>query len=140
MDNQQEDLNLIPIPFLTDYFVSKNGNIYSTKRNKLKLLKCFDNLGKSKKPYLRLKVANRLYLAHRLVASIHLNRELSSLEFVNHKNGNTKDNRLENLEVVSHKQNVKHAVENKLYCSGKKWYKARTSSSTIESTAKAGSE
>lgn len=134
MGNQQDGDGLIPIPFISQYYTDGNGNIYSTKRKKLKKMTCWEHLGKSKNPYLRLRAVKKLYLAHRLIASVHVNRELHKDECVNHKNGNTKDNRLCNLSVVSHKENVKHAVENGLYSSGEKWYAARSSSTTSRKT------
>ena len=47
-------------------------------------------------------------LAHRRIMEEFLGRKLERFEFVHHKNGDGRDNRLENLEVVTPKQ---HAIE-----------------------------
>lgn len=46
--------------------------------------------------------------AHRLVF-MHFNGEVPEGMTINHKNGNKKDNRPENLEAVTYSENVKHA-------------------------------
>ena len=129
MDNQQESsqfLDLIEIPELLGYYADKYGNIYSTKRSALpKLLKQCNHYGKSAQPYKRLKIAGKAQLSHRVLASIIKKRPLTVDEMVNHLDGNGQNNNLDNLEIVSHKQNVQHAVDNGLYCSGKRWYLAR---------------
>lgn len=125
MGNQQVSLELIPIPEMDKYFVDKSGKIYSTNRGTLKEMTCYEHFGRSKNPYLRVKMRGKLYLAYRIIMSVIIGRELLSSEFVNHKNGNTTDNSIDNLEVVSHKENVAHAVANNLYQSGEEWYKSR---------------
>ena len=128
MGNQQVSVNhtnLIPIPARSGYYTDGLGNILSTKQKNVKILKKRLHYGKSKNPYIKTKVGDTNALAHRIIASVHVGRPLLSTEVVNHINGVTTDNALSNLEVVDHRQNVKHAVENKLYCSGEAWYKAR---------------
>lgn len=51
-----------------------------------------------------------LMLAHRAMWEIFVG-EIPDKMDINHKNGNKKDNRLENLEVVSRKQNLNHAIK-----------------------------
>lgn len=126
MGNQQVfDDNLYQLPELNVYYCNNNGDIFSFRNNKLKKLSPYKHYGRSKNPYLRIKVAGKLYLAHRLIASVIKNGILTQDEQVNHKNGNTLDNRIINLEVVTARQNVDHAIKNNLYCSGEQWYIAR---------------
>ena len=61
---------------------------------------------------------------HSLVAKTFIPNP-QGLETVNHKDGNTENNALSNLEVVTHQENAKHAQACGLYCSGKVWYEAR---------------
>ena len=107
------------------YWVNSVGDVLSTVRTVPKIIKRRIHYGKSKNPYYRSKVAGNNALAHRVIASIHIGRVLKDDEVVNHIDGNTLNNSPDNLEVVSQKQNVEHAVANKLYCSGDAWYAAR---------------
>lgn len=129
MGNQQvrqAKLDLLQVPDMEHYFVDFDGNIYSTHKQKIpKKLSAYKHYGKSKNPYMRVKMGSKLYLVHRIVVSVMLGRQLTKDEYVNHINGDTTDNRQSNLEVVTHSENVHHAVANKLYCSGEEWYKAR---------------
>lgn len=53
----------------------------------------------------------RTVLEHREVVETHLGRKLLSTEHVHHRNENRSDNRLENLEVLDHKDHMQeHAV------------------------------
>lgn len=124
MDNQQIK-PLHAVPTLEGYFSDEDGNIYSNKQSRLKKLKPHFTKGRGKKLYLRIKLADKLYLVHRIVASAKYGAFMNSNEFVNHINADTTDNSFSNLEIVTHKENVLHAVINNLYCSGKDWYDAR---------------
>lgn len=128
MGNQQarQDGILIDIPNMVGYFVDYCGNIYSNKRKEITYkLTQWEHFGKSKNPYMRVKIGGKLQLSHRMILSAKIGRPLKEGEYVNHINGNTLDNTFDNLEIVTHQQNVKHAVENGLYCSGEEWYKSR---------------
>lgn len=47
-------------------------------------------------------------LEHRVVMENHLERLLNADEIVHHRNGNRRDNRLENLEVTTNSEHVRH--------------------------------
>lgn len=49
-------------------------------------------------------------MIHRLVAYEFLGLSHSSLLEVNHKDGNRHNNRVSNLEVVTHQQNIDHSI------------------------------
>lgn len=55
--------------------------------------------------YKSIEIARSKYFIHRLVVIAFI-RELIGNEEVNHKNANKKDNRLENLEIVTHQTNM----------------------------------
>jgi len=129
MDNQQVSsigTKLIPIPEFELYFTDTTGTIFSFKRGgKEKILSPYLHYGKSKNPYMRVKIINKLWLLHRLIGSVNIGRQLNKDEVINHINGVTTDNRLTNLEVITQRENVNHAVSLVLYCSGDEWYEAR---------------
>ena len=124
VDNQQIK-TLHAVPTLNGYFCDEDGNIYSRKQGDLRKLKPHITKARGRKPYLRIKLSDKLYLVHRIVASAKYGRFMNSEEFVNHINANTVDNSFNNVEIVTHKENVQHAIDNNLYCSGRAWYEAR---------------
>ena len=130
MENQQVrqgKLGLFAVPDTEHYFVDSCGEIYSSKKKKKGLIKLssYKHWGRSKNPYLRVKLGGRLWLSHRVVASAMLGRVLTNSEVVNHLDGNTLNNCFENLEVTTQRENVIHATKNNLYCSGDTWYQVR---------------
>jgi hypothetical protein len=81
-----------------------------------------------KNGYLEISIRNgekkRWFLMHRLVAKLFL-EETSETQCVNHKNGNKKDNRVENLEFTTFKENSNHAVRTGLCKNEEIHYKAK---------------
>lgn len=56
---------------------------------------------KGEKLYKRINIKGRTVLLHRYVMECHLRRSISPDEIVHHINGNTRDNRIENLMVLT---------------------------------------
>lgn len=89
----------------SDYSATEDGNIYSHKSNKFLCATDIDG-------YDRVYVINdtKRYgeLVHRLIAQTFIPNPENKSQ-VNHKNGNRKDNRVENLEWVIQSENINHA-------------------------------
>jgi hypothetical protein len=99
-----------PVIGFPDYMISNLGRVKSLKFGKDKILKPYSTnsgylvvgLMKDGKRY-------QLYI-HRLVLEAFVGKPSDGME-CNHRNGVKTDNRLENLEYVTHSENVKHAIK-----------------------------
>lgn len=101
---------LIEIDDLKDYFIDTEGNVFTnkyksnskTKRHNFKKMKLgsFNN-------YSNVILNGKCYFVHRLVAQTFIPNPENKPQ-VNHINGNKKDNRVENLQWVTAKENQYH--------------------------------
>ena len=90
------------------YFAKEDGTIWNANGKQMKpgvqskgyLTVCLYDGSRPKRP--------KSFLVHRLVAEAFLGE--SSLQ-INHKNGDKKDNRVENLEYCTALENARHAIE-----------------------------
>lgn len=99
-----------------EYLISKCGKIYSTKKNKLVKTFSYDN-------YCRVSVSlngkQKTFYLHRLIAQHFIENPQNKKE-VNHIDGNKCNNAIDNLEWVSHKENIHHAINTGLIKYNKK--------------------
>ena len=85
--------------------VSNKGRVVSHKRGA-----CYPyKVGHTHDGYQRVKASRQPQLVHRMVADTWIPNPNHYKE-VNHINGDKDDNRADNLEWVTHKQNIRHAI------------------------------
>lgn len=87
------------------YSVSSYGRIYSHRYNRyLRLNKCHYG-------YVSVRILKKNYSVHRLVAYAFIGFDLLSKDVeINHKDGDKKNNTPSNLEIVTRKENMRHAI------------------------------
>ena len=107
---------MIDIKGYESYCITIDGKVYSKKRNKFLRITY-----QYKYPSVQLFVNGRIITKtiHRLMALSYL-PQIEGKKYVNHINGNKNDNKLENIEWVSPKENTIHAIKNGLYIPPKK--------------------
>ena len=92
----------------SNYYVSEDGKIFNKKRGK------YLNGSLDKSGYLRFRLEGKNVSIHRMVLETFSPRPDMNLLEVNHIDGNKTNNKLENLEWVTHQENMVHAVNNNL--------------------------
>jgi hypothetical protein len=104
-----------------EIIVTNYGDIYTIHKNKFRKNGRIDNrkgkklkFATDKDGYYRITLSNngkrKSYYVHRLVARTYLKDYNNNLQ-VNHINGTKTDNRIENLEMVTLQENIKHSIK-----------------------------
>lgn len=93
-----------------DYLVSDKGKVLSLKnKKKPRELKLFLSVNGYERVNLMKEGKTKQVFVHRLVANAFLG-EVKEGYSVNHKDGKKENNNLENLEIITHKQNISHSI------------------------------
>jgi hypothetical protein len=89
------------------YGVSNDGKVFTYKQGKNREVKQHDHKG-YQRVFLFLGNQRKTYFVHRLVAEAFIKNK-DDKEFVNHKDGNKRNNRVENLEWCTREENQRHS-------------------------------
>lgn len=122
------------------YQVSNMGRIRSKYKNKFYNGCNPDN----EKGYVRITLKSengtlKKYPIHRIVFNEFGNDDMVNKE-INHIDGNPLNNSIDNLEVVTRKENAEHAAINHLYQSGENHYRSRFTNNQVEEICRLISE
>jgi len=102
------------IPGYEGYEASSEGNIKSLNYKQTKQSKNL-KFNLTKDGYLRVHIKHGIFGVHQLIAMTFLNfTPQKHFLVVDHKNGIKTDNRVENLQLLSNRQNVTKSIERKL--------------------------
>ena len=99
---------MLKVKDFENYTIDETGNVFSIRKNKY--LKQTINRNGYCKVTLQKDKYRKMFSVHRLVAQAYLKNYSNTLQ-VNHINGIKTDNRVENLEMVTAKENMQKAVE-----------------------------
>jgi hypothetical protein len=111
-NTSQYDLNVfLDIPNYSNYSISKEGEVYSKKIKRL----CRNTILPNGYHKIKLKSNDGVYkdlYVHVIIAMTYLNYQPSSNKYViNHIDGIKSNNKLDNLEVITQKENMAHSVK-----------------------------
>jgi hypothetical protein len=100
------------IKFLENYLVSNLGRVYREEhiyKNKFYRGK-FLNTNILNTGYMKVSIMQKQYLIHRLIAKLFIPNPFNKKQ-VNHIDSNRLNNNIDNLEWVSHQENVEHCTQ-----------------------------
>ena len=100
-------------PIYTNFGANKYGQIFN-KKTKRCSIGCIHTSGYMAKRLSQIGLPCKQYFIHRLVYEC-IKGEIPDGMQINHINSNKQDNCIDNLEVVTHSENMKHAHEAKKY-------------------------
>jgi len=96
---------LYQIPNSPQYFITKEGTVWSAKRNKWLKVRIKENYALAR---ICINGKHKYIPIHRILANLFIPNP-NNLPYVNHIDGNPRNNNLSNLEWVTHQQNMQHA-------------------------------
>lgn len=96
---------------MQDYEITKEGKIISLKHNKRHEIKGYVDRYGYRRVLIYINGKRKKHFVHRLVAEKYIPNP-DNLPQVNHKDGNKLNNCVDNLEWVTPKENIKHAIIN----------------------------
>jgi hypothetical protein len=118
-----------PIPGFPDYSVSEDGQIISYQRDEPRICRAKLNSNGYQTVVLSHNGITKMFSVHRLVMLAFCG---ASDLHVNHKNGVKSDNRLLNLEYVTHKENMRHAATTGLTSRGSTHPKTHLTNNSVQ--------
>jgi len=110
------------------YEVSSEGRVrsYNKTSKTYRILKpCVRNKKKKPDDYLRVYIKGAFYTLHELIAKTFEIPNPENKPEINHKNGIKTDNRIDNLEWVTRKENINHSYSTGLHKTGKDHVQAK---------------